>query len=107
MKILLKALISIISIGLFTSIVYAQTPLPSEEVLSKAKYFAETGNYAQAEQLLEDYKNQYGQSIEFLKVKARVLALAGDSTAALKILEPLLIDAPNDYGLLYLSLIHI
>ena len=101
MKILLKALISIISIGLFTSIVYAQTPLPSEEVLSKAKYFAETGNYAQAEQLLEDYKNQYGQSIEFLKVKARVLALAGDSTAALKILEPLLIDAPNDYGLLY------
>jgi hypothetical protein len=52
-------------------------------------------------QLLEGYKGQYGESIEFLKVKARVLALAGDSKEAIKILEPLLVETPNDYGLLY------
>jgi tetratricopeptide (TPR) repeat protein len=101
MKNLSKLLIFTVSLLAFTATVHAQGASPGADVLDKAKYSAEVGNYAQAVELLEGYKNQYGESIEFLKVKARVLALAGDSKEAIKILEPLLVEAPNDYGLLY------
>ena len=80
---------------------YAQAISPDAETLNQAKYFAEVGNYSQAEELLEQYKAQYGEDLEFLRVKARVLALAGDSKSAIEILEPLLASAPNDYNLLY------
>lgn len=98
---LLKSLLCA-SVPLFLAInVGAQTTAPGADILAKAKYSAEVGNYPQAIQLLDSYKAQFGEDKEFLRIEARVLALSGDSAGATKILEPLLNAAPNDYGLLY------
>lgn len=80
---------------------YAQNTDNGVELLNKAKYLAEIGNYSDAIELLDEYKLQIGENQEYLKIQARVLALSGDSSAAIKILEPLLIFSPDDYGLLY------
>lgn len=101
MHTLFKLSISALVLAVLSANIYALGVSDGTEILNKAKYSAEVGDYSQAVELLDNYKSQYGENIEYLKIKARVLALAGDSKAAIKILEPLLTDAPNDYGLLY------
>ena len=98
---LIRFSVSVLCIAAYSVLAYAQTIEPSANILDKAKYFAEVGNYYEAVHVLDEYKVQYGENLEFLKVKARVLALAGDSSGALKILKPLRASEPNDYGLLY------
>jgi len=101
MKKLLRLLICTLALLFFAVSIHAQVVTPGAEILNKAKYSAEVGDYAKAVELLEGYKSQYGEDLEFLKIKARILSLAGDSSAAIKILEPLLASTPDDYGLLY------
>jgi len=88
--------LSMISLGS-----HAQNKVDGAELLDKAKYLAEVGNYSEAIVLLDEYKTKVGEDQEYLKIQARVLALSGDSSGAIRILEPLLSFSPNDYGLMY------
>lgn len=91
-------LLFIIAVPVITA---AQEVDTRDTLLEKAKYLAEVGNYADALTTLDEYQKTHGEGIDFLKIKARVLSLAGDSSEALKLLGPLLSFTPNDYGLLY------
>jgi tetratricopeptide (TPR) repeat protein len=98
---ILRLLVATVSVLIFSISSYAQNMVNRLELLDKAKYLSEVGNYSQAIELLDEYKTQIGEDQEYLKIKARVLALSGDSAGAIKILEPLLSFSPNDYGLMY------
>ncbi|WP_124949683.1 tetratricopeptide repeat protein [Sulfuriferula thiophila] len=60
---------------------------------------AERGNYALAMELLEKYRQQYGETAPYLKQKARVLAWAERPTPSLAIVHGLHPTMPNDYEL--------
>ena len=97
----IKIFIALLLIVIVQNKVLAQQSIIEVNLLDKAKYLAEVGNYSDALLTLDEYQEKYGEGIDFLKIKARVLSLAGDSSAALQLLEPLLSLSPNDYGLLY------
>lgn len=60
---------------------------------------AERGDYALAMELLEKYRQQYGETPAYLKQKARVLAWAERPTPALAIVDRLHPTMPDDYEL--------
>jgi tetratricopeptide (TPR) repeat protein len=61
----------------------------------------ELGDYARAIELLEDYRQRFGDNIAYYKQKARVLAWAERPTPALAIVAEQDTTLPNDYELGY------
>lgn len=63
------------------------------------------GDYALAMELLEQYRERFGENPAYLKQKARVLAQADRPTPALSIVADLKPAMPNDYDLGYTNTI--
>lgn len=61
----------------------------------------ELGNYASAVELLEAYRQRFGETVPYRKQKARVLAWADRPTPSLDIVSSLYPSMPNDYDLAY------
>ncbi len=58
------------------------------------------GDYQAAEKLLTDYQRNYGEDTQYLIEKARYFSLNGNPQAALKMVEPLLKNDPQNKTLL-------
>ena len=56
------------------------------------------GNFAAASDVLDEYRELFGESEEYLAERASVLARGGRPRAATPLIERLLADRPNDYG---------
>jgi tetratricopeptide (TPR) repeat protein len=61
----------------------------------------ELGDYALAMELLEDYRQRFGDNVTYRQQKARVLAWAARPTPALAIADALQPTLPGDYDLAY------
>jgi tetratricopeptide (TPR) repeat protein len=61
----------------------------------------ELGDYARAMELLEDYRQRFGDNVAYRKQKARVLAWAERPTPSLGLVDELEPTPPNDYELGY------
>ncbi len=61
----------------------------------------ELGDYARAMELLEDYREKFGDNVAYRKQKARVLAWAERPTASLALVGELAPTLPDDYELGY------
>ena len=55
------------------------------------------GNFSVAMESLEDYRRQFGETLDYRQHKARILAAANRPTAAMDVIIPMLKDSPNDY----------
>lgn len=61
----------------------------------------EEGDYARAMELLEAYRQRFGENIDYRKQKARILAWADRPTPALALVAGLAPELPDDYPLAY------
>lgn len=61
----------------------------------------ERGDYALAMELLEQYRERFGENAAYLKQRARMLAWADRPTPSLSIVSALEPSMPNDYDLVY------
>jgi tetratricopeptide (TPR) repeat protein len=57
------------------------------------------GNYAAAREVLTSYRERFGETRAYLAETASIMANSGHPSAAHEVLEPLLAEAPTDYGL--------
>lgn len=61
----------------------------------------ELGDYARAVEVLEDYRQRFGDNLAYRKQKARVLAWADRPTPSLALVDALTPDLRDDYELAY------
>lgn len=76
-------------------------PENKEALIEYIKVQTWRGNYGTALKNLEKYKQRFGETIDYRKQAARVLASADRPAAAMEIILPLLEDIPDDYEVLY------
>jgi len=59
------------------------------------------GNFPSALSLLEKYRYSFGETTDYLKLKARIFASAERPTAAMTLISPLLEKSPDDYEIIF------
>lgn len=79
----------------------AQQPNVAAAWMEYIVVLTELGDYARAMELLENYRQRFGDNVAYRKQKARVLAWAARPTPALGIIAGLAPTLPDDYELAY------
>ena len=80
---------------------YAKHPEDKDALLGYAETECWRGNFPSALSLLEKYHTDFGETTDYLKLKARVLASAERPTAAMTLISPLLEKSPDDYEVIF------
>jgi len=80
---------------------YTKHPEDREALLGYVEAEGWRGNFPSALSLLEKYRRDFGETTDYLKVKARILASAERPTAAMKLIPLLLEKSPDDYEVLF------
>jgi len=80
---------------------YAKHPEDKEALLDYAEAECWRGNFPSALSLLEKYRTDFGETTDYLKLKARALASAERPTAAMALISPLLEKSPDDYEVIF------
>ena len=79
---------------------YLATPAASADVwLELARTEGWRGNFAGAMAPLREYRSRVGETVEYVRELASTLARGGRPRQALRYLEPILADSPDDYEL--------
>ncbi len=80
---------------------YAKHPGQKEVLIEYAGAEGWRGNYPAELKLLRKYRRDFGETKEYRKAMARLLARAERPTRALKLIDPLLEESPDDYDVNY------
>lgn len=80
---------------------YMKHPEDKDALLGYVQTEGWRGNFPSGLSLLEKYRRDFGETTDYMKVKARILASAERPTAAMRLILPLLEKSPDDYEVIF------